>query len=353
MAIIGIERLIYCVDDVVLSARFLEDFGLAVYERATDLVRFQLPDNSRVYVRAAATRPVSGSEIVGQGVHEIVWGVDTIENFERLVANVATDRKVTRDTEGVAHFVADGGIAMGLRHWPEKRLVFAPTDPVNSPGNIRRMNAHRRWITRARPKGISHVGILSPDIEACFRFLESRLNFRLSDRQRDFGLYCRADGVLDHHNIALLNAAGGLPGTDGRLRFHHVNYMVTDLDEMMAGKNYLERRGWPKSEMGIGRHRIASALFCYFPCPAGGEAEYGADADALDDNWVPRDFSPLFGLAHWIHDMPAWWVQGPDWDVTFAEGAAPFAGSVIPHSGLLVPSDTGGQPTQETSVTPE
>ena len=142
---------------------------------------------------------------------------------------------------------------------------------------------------------------------------------------------------VDHYTLlrqAILNANAGLPGMDGTLRFHHVNYVVTDLDEMMAGKNHLERRGWPKSEWGIGRHRIASALFCYFPCPAGGEAEYGADSDALDDNWIPRDFSPMFGIAHWMHDLPGFLRDGAEWDVTFAADGVPTKGGIQPHSDL-------------------
>lgn len=332
MAIIGIERLVYCVDDVEKSVQFFEDFGLKLHKRDQDQAAFLLPDNSRVLFRALATHPVPGSKIVGQGVHEIVWGVDTAESLRELVANVAADREVRADADGIHHFVLDNGIPMGLRHWPEKRMVFAPSEPVNSPGNIRRMNVHRRWIHRAWPKGLSHIGYLAPDRDSTIQFLETRLNFRLSDRQRDFGIYYRADGVNDHHNIALINSNAGLPGMDGQLRFHHANYVLTDLDEMMAGKNYMDRRGWPKSDMGIGRHRIASALFCYFPCPAGGEAEYGADFDAIDDNWVPRDFNPMFGLAHWMHDIPEWW-QGADWDVTFAEGKAPYKGSVKPRPG--------------------
>lgn len=334
MAIIGIERILYRVDDVDRSIRFFEDFGLPLLDRDDGGACFRLPDNARVDIRSIATDPVPGSQIVGIGVHEIVWGVDTAENLERLVARLATDREVRRDADGICHFVADGGIAMGLRHWPEKRQIFAPTEPVNSPGNLQRMNVHRRWIARARPKGISHIGVISPDIEGLSNFLRERLDFRLSDRQRSFAVYVRADGVNDHHNLAILNANAGLPGMDGTLRFHHVNYVVTDLDEMMAGKNHLERRGWPKSEWGIGRHRIASALFCYFPCPAGGEAEYGADSDALDDNWIPRDFSPMFGIAHWMHDLPAFLRDGAEWDVTFAADGVPAKGGVQPHPDL-------------------
>jgi len=88
-------------------------------------------------------------------------------------------------------------------------------------------------------------------------------------------------GANDHHNIYWLRADLPFPGLDGKTRFNHVNYGVEDLDEVMVGANYMERRGWQKSVWGLGRHRIASSIFMYLPCPAGGDAEYGTDSDAI------------------------------------------------------------------------
>jgi hypothetical protein len=71
-------------------------------------------------------------------------------------------------------------------------------------------------------------------------------------------------------------------------------------------------------------HRIDSALFYYLPCPAGGEAEYGADSDYLDDNWVPRDWiNPLFGFASFTHNLPPFLSEEPDWNFRYiTEGAS-------------------------------
>jgi catechol 2,3-dioxygenase-like lactoylglutathione lyase family enzyme len=333
MAIIGIQAITYCVDDVALCTRFLDDFGLPIHENSNEEVSFLLPDNSRVLLRSLERYPVQGSRIVGPGVHEVIWGVDTHCALDKLISGLERDREVRRDTDGTAHFICDDGIAMGLRVWADKKPVRTTTEPVNSPGNINRMNVNRRWIARAYPKCMQHVVFMSKDFEASFAFIRDRLGFRLSDHQRSLGIFARADGTNDHHNIYFLNANAPLPGADGQVRFHHVNYGVTDLDEIMVGKNYMERRGWARSIWGIGRHRIASALFLYLPAPTGGEAEYGADSDALDDNWVPRSWDPLFGLGHWIHDMPEFWRPGSDWDVGFVE--APSRGSVVPHTGAV------------------
>ena len=347
MAIIGIETLIYCVDDVDVCTRYFDDFGLPLVEQNNRESLFVLPDSSSVIIRSMQHAPVSGSKVVGTGVHEVIWGVDTKASLDRLIAKVGGDRQVRRDEDGTAHFITDDGIAMGLRLWHHKRSVKTSVDPVNSPGNINRLNVHRKWIARARPKYIQHAVFMSRDLDASFAFMRDRLNFRLSDHQRSLGVFARADGTNDHHNIYFLNAMAPLPGADGNVRFHHVNYGVTDLDEIMTGKNYMERRGWNRSYWGIGRHRIASSLFLYLPAPTGGEAEYGADSDALDDNWVPRSWDPMFGLAHWMHEMPEFWSQGADWDVKFVDYLTPGRGSVAPHAALTttdVPVAEGAHP---------
>ena len=345
MAIIGIETVRYCVEDIALCTRYFDDFGLPLHESSDVQTLFLLPNNSKLELRSLESAPIAGSKVVGPGVHEIIWGVDTEAALARLVDGLATDREIRTDEDGSVHFLSDDGIAMGLKVWRDRRDVVTATDPVNTPGNIQRLNAHRKWIARARPKYIQHVVFMSPDPEASFAFMRDRLNFRMSDHQRFFGIFARADGTTDHHNIYFLNAKAPLPGADGQVRFHHTNFGVTDLDEIMVGKNYMERRGWEPSGYGLGRHRIASSLFLYLPAPTGGEAEYGADSDALDDNWIPRTWDPMFGFAHWVHEMPAFWSQGADWDVGFVAAHAPSRGSVARYDpAATLPVNQGAHP---------
>ena len=78
--------------------------------------------------------------------------------------------------------------------------------------------------------------------------------------------------------------------------------------------NNMQRRGW-SSKLGLGRHRISSTIYFYIENPAGGEAEYSADTDCLDDNWQPRIWEPLFGNQHWVADLPAFLATPPREDV--------------------------------------
>lgn len=326
MTIIGIESLIYGVDDVAESTRFFEDFGLPLVEKDAGMSLFRLDEGSHLVIRHMDDPALPASALAGAGVREIVWGVDSRSELDKLAANLGTDRDLTRDADGTIHFATDFGLPMALRLFAKKAVLSAP-DPVNAPGHVRRLNQHRKWRLRARPKVIAHVVFALPDHDAASRFMIDRMGFRLSDNQRGVGMYLRADGTHNHHNLLLLNANAPFPDMDGTMRFHHANFGVEDIDEMMIGANHMVRQGWEASHLGLGRHRIDSALFYYLPCPAGGEAEYGADGDYVDDNWVPRDWTnPLFGYASFVHNLPGFLMQAPSWGVEHITGIEPSHG---------------------------
>ena len=323
MSIIGIESLVYGVDDVAESVRFFEDFGLRLVEQDDAVATFRLPEGSRVVIRHKDDPALPPTRMVGTGVRQVVWGMDGRASLDALAADLGSDLDVRRDEDGTAHFTTDFGLPMGLRVYTRTPVVSAP-DPLNAPGRTNRLNQHRKWRLRALPKVIAHVVFAVPDYEAAGAFMMDRLGFRLSDRQRGVGSYLRADGTTNHHNFLLLNANAPFPDMDGTLRFHHANFGVEDIDEIMVGANHMVRQGWEPSHLGLGRHRIDSALFYYLPCPAGGEAEYGADADCVDDGWVPRDWNqPLFGYAHFVHNLPPFLMRPPAWGVQHITGIEP------------------------------
>ncbi len=325
MAIFGIESLVYGVDDVGESTRFFDDFGLVRDEDAADGgVGYILPEGSRVLILPREHPRLSRSRVVGNGVHEIVWGVADAAALRRVARRLQPDVAIEDDGEGGVRFVTDFGVQMGVRTF-ERRPVVSGLDALNAPGQANRVNLPRRWRLRARPKVISHVVFAAPDYERSTAFMIERLGFRLSDVQRGFGRYLRGERSSAHHNFLLLNADAPLPDMDGALKFHHANFGVDDVDEIMIGANRMVRQGWQPATWGLGRHRIDSALFYYIPCPAGGEAEYGADGDVVDDGWVPRYWAnPLFGFAHYTSNMPAFFMDEPDWNFRYVtDGSTP------------------------------
>ncbi len=212
---------------------------------------------------------------------------------------------------------------MALKVWTPRPVVCAP-DPTNAPGRVERLNRPRKWRIKATPRAIVHVVFAVPNYDQVYQFMVDVLDFRLTDKQAGFGTYLRADGTTNHHNILLLNANAPFPGVDGNLRFHHANFALEDIDEIMISVNRMVRKGWQASDQGLGRHRVDSALFYYFPCPAGGEAEFGADADCVDDNWVPREWiNPLFAYAHFVHNLPPFLQDEPEWNFRYITGIEP------------------------------
>jgi catechol 2,3-dioxygenase-like lactoylglutathione lyase family enzyme len=321
MAIVGIDTLMFGTDDLALSERFFIDFGLPVERSAQDETHFRLPEGSSVILRKGDDARLPQSNMVGPGVREVIWGVSDQASLDGLCADLGADHVLSEGPDGAIHFTTDFGLTMGLRLFSKNAVVSAP-EPGNAPGHVVRMNRPRRWRERALPKGISHVVFALPDFERGAAFMQERLGFRMSDEQVGFGYYLRADGANNHHNLLLVNASAPVPGMDGNIRFHHVNFAVEDLDEIMIGANHMERCGWAPSHQGLGRHRIDSALFYYIPCPAGGEAEYGADADHVDDGWVPRRWpEPLFAYAHFVHNLPPFLRQPPRWKIEYINRA--------------------------------
>jgi len=322
MAINGIETVIYGVEDVALCTRYFTDFGLPLVAANAKEARFELAEGSNVVVRPLAEARVAGQSLAGLGVQEVIYGVTSGRHLEDLVAKVAIDRPVRRDADGTAHFLDDDGIAIGLRVF-HRRMVWGAPDPVNAHDNVQRLNVNRKWRTRANPKTIQHVVFTSPDPDRGFAFYRDRLGFRLSDVQRGFGIFARGDGCSSHHTMYWFRADLPFPGLDGKVRFNHTNFGVEDIDEMMVGANYMQRHGWEKSVWGLGRHRIASSAFLYLPCPAGGDAEYGADSDALDDGWVPRTWNSAFGTCSWVTNIPQFLMDDAAWDVDFVADKVP------------------------------
>lgn len=319
MAILGIESLIYGVDDLDQCTKFWDDFGLIPVSRSAQESVFEVASGSRVVLRRRGDARLPKAFSHSVGVHETILGIDTPASLDRLVKDLSRDRDMHVDAEGTAHFTADDGMPFGLRVW-NKRPVVSIADPVNTPGRIERLNQHRQWRERARPKTINHVVFFVENYKASARFLRERLGFRYSDHSRGVGVFLRADGTFEHHTLFLLDAK--LPVAPGKAGFMHAAFGVDDIDELMIGANTMERRGWVNtsrnSSGGVSRHRISSAIYYYVDCPAGGEAEYHADTDYLDDNWVPRVWDFKFGSLMWAHKVPPMFAgDNIPWDMQF------------------------------------
>jgi catechol 2,3-dioxygenase-like lactoylglutathione lyase family enzyme len=320
MAITGIRRLTFLVDDLEKCAQFFDDYGLTKKSGDLTSARLETMNGAEVLllVRGHDNLP-KASRQTGIGVQECTWSVDTKEALDGLVNDLSRDHELFTDAEGVVHFVTSFGQAIGLQVW-RGRDVYGSPSPDNTVGRIGRLNQPRKWLQKAVPKRIHHCVWTFPDVQQALEYYRDRLGFRITDVQKGFGVYMRADGAYEHHNIFLANANAPMPGFDGTLKFHHANFELEDIDEIMVGKNVLERRGYSfAGGWGLGRHRLTSAAFLYIHVPElGGDMEYGADCDMVDDGWKPRVWDGAFGTAIFMHELPDWMKGEPNWDVSFA-----------------------------------
>jgi catechol 2,3-dioxygenase-like lactoylglutathione lyase family enzyme len=159
-----------------------------------------------------------------------------------------------------------------------------------------RMNKPFMPVEHVTPTRMGHVVFFVPKERAreISDFYTDRLQFRLSDRSGGLGDFMRCAGAQDHHNLFLLARpkAGG---------FNHVAFEVNGFDEVLQGGNFMKEKGW-KPATKLGRHILGSNIFWYFDNPGGGNTEYFADMDVMDDNWVPRTWEKHPGWAYWELD---------------------------------------------------
>ena len=318
MAILGIESVEFGVDDLTRCTQFWSDFGLNLVSQDAGESVFDVPSGSRVFVRRGDDARLPPRNFEGNGVRRTVWGVDTHANLERLAGRLAGAVEITRDPDGTVLFQAPDGQYCGLRVWVKRRVLSAP-DAVNAPDNIKRLNQWRQWRRRAIPKTINHAVFFSPDYVGSFEFYRDYLDFRYTDHSKGLGIFARADGTNEHHSIFWVSC--DLPFAPDSHGFMHIAFGMDDIDEVMLGANTMDRLGWKntgENVAGIARHRISSAIYYYVKNPNGGEAEYHADTDYLDDNWVPRAWDFKFGSLLWAAQVPTIF-QGEDipWDVSY------------------------------------
>lgn len=285
----GVETIVFAAADPAKLIRFFRDFGLSGNDTSLG-ANFNLPDGSRVLVRKADDATLSPPFLPdGQGPREVIWGVDSQVSLDSIQRELGHDREVTKDPDGTLHAVDPSGLRIGFRVFARKALPPNSTKE-NTQTDRPRWNRARQWFERAQPKVIQHVVFGIPDIDPALDFYVKRLGFRVSDVSRDRGVFLRAQGRNEHHNLFFVKRP---------LSFHHMAFGLDSIDELMVGANHMQRQGW-SSNFGLGRHRVSSIVFFYISCPTGGEIEYAADGDYIDDNWVPHLWEPAFANQYWM-----------------------------------------------------
>ena len=284
MAITTIDSVIYGVNDLPTAKRFWTDFGLSLIHEASDRLIFQALDKSTVEVKVASDPSLPPPIEDGPGVREAIFGVSSEKELNKLAAELAKDRDVSCDDEGVIHTLDPLGIGIGFRVSRCEKVV-APDPEFNMPGRAGRRNARGKFHKAGQPMEMTHVVYMVPDTEIEVAFYVGRLGFKTSDSYPGRGYFLRGGASNNHHNLFLLN-----PGGKGeRFGFHHLAFEMANIHQLFGGGLNMTRQGW-KTMLGPGRHPISSCYFWYFLNPCGGGAQYDFDSDFVDDEWTPGEF---------------------------------------------------------------
>jgi len=280
----GIESVHFGSADMALSRRFFSDWGLTKISHSAKLLSFQTGNGAEVVVRDQHSALLAPALSEGAQFREFVLGVKTQRELDRLANDLARDRSVTVDGDGVAHSVDDSGIHFGLRLNRRKAIKPPTVVPRNAPGQRLRVDRVSAKYDGAQPWQMGHIVFFVPDTGEAERFYRQRLGFHLSDRYvGGAGVFLRWAQRSEHHNLFLLKSP------TGKSALHHLAFEVRDQHEVFGGGLAFSKRGWP-TQVGPGRHPISSAYFWYFQNPMGGGIEYFCDPDFVTEKWKPHQY---------------------------------------------------------------
>jgi 2,3-dihydroxy-p-cumate/2,3-dihydroxybenzoate 3,4-dioxygenase len=119
--------------------------------------------------------------------------------------------------------------------------------------------------TLARIQRLGHVVWQTPHDDKANAFFREVLNFAKSDSLGDVITFYRAFPNPYHHGIGI--------GRSARNQFHHLNFMVTEIDDVGRGLARFKAKQVPVV-FGPGRHLASTSVFLYFLDPDGMTLEY-------------------------------------------------------------------------------
>jgi catechol 2,3-dioxygenase-like lactoylglutathione lyase family enzyme len=283
MTVMRVERVVYGVPNLEECARFFTDFGLEPLDGDGTGAWFGTQTGQVVELRDAGDSALPSPVQDGPGLREIVWGVNTPESLDDLVSNLATDRSIYTDSDGVAHTVDETGFGVGLAvSQPATGKTRYPG--ANRTGNVNRRNQPLSHPGKVRPLRLCHVALDIPKAgkEQAVAFYTGRLGFVPTDRVAKVGVFMRAPGDTDHHTMLLCHRPD-------RAGINHCAYEVANVDEVIVGANDMIDRGWHEARR-LGRHTVGSNIFRFIHAPCGGRVEFAADMDRVDESYGPNDY---------------------------------------------------------------
>jgi catechol 2,3-dioxygenase-like lactoylglutathione lyase family enzyme len=288
MNILGLESLVFGVEDMPAGQQYLLDYGLKPVDKSSAGASFEGLDGTSVVLRNAGDKSLPPLEAPSPNLRETIYAVPDLASLKRVADELARDRAVHADADGTIHAVDDSGFAIAFRV-TRRRPIVAPKVGINVPGqepgrgpNICAADKDESIV----PRSLSHVVYFVPDVQKAEDFYVKRLGFRVTDRFTGLGPFLRPQGTLEHHCLFLIQSFNSHMVGMNHFTFH----LASGHEVLHAGWRFAQK-GY-RSFWGPGRHIMGSNYFWYFNSPFGGTMEFDADMDLHDDSWVPRSIPP-------------------------------------------------------------
>lgn len=193
-----------------------------------------------------------------------------------------------------AHFEALGLAPRRVEKAEAQALRQGPGFRVRLPGAGLEFDYYGSTTVMARPwtptvakiARLGHVVIGSADFAATKTALLRDFGFAESDFVEDRFSFMRCFPNPFHHTFAVGASSGN--------HLHHVNFMVTDIDDVGRAWHRMTKAG-VKIAFGIGRHPPSGSVFLYFFDPDGMTVEYSYGMEEFPEVGArePRMLEPV------------------------------------------------------------
>ena len=284
------------VSDLDRSIHFYRDLvGLQLEERVDDAAFLRCSDDHHNLVLYRADEP---------GIKRMGFELESAEDLAQARAYVEQQGWPVRDVSAEEAQQLSQGPTFRFRV-PEHSLTFefyAQMERGSGP-----------FVpTVARIQRLGHVVVHCANRDGFLRTLTEKLNFRVSDHFGEQVAFLRCFPNPFHHSFGVSRGE-----KDG---LHHVNFMVTDVDDVGRANNRMRNNDVP-IVYGPGRHDISNSIFLYYLDPDRMTAEYSFGMEEFPedaareprklpmrpeilDSWggVP---APNFGKAGAVEKEPA------------------------------------------------
>jgi len=284
MNIVGLDTLIFGVENIEECANYLKDYGLRPVNETSSGGRYEALDGTAVIIAKSGDESLPPKAENNSQLRKTVMGVADENSLMKIVNELRRDREVKELEDGSFETIDDVGFVIGFQLTIRREFKKEP-ELCNSPGSSlqRRVNVLGVNVNadQIRPSTLSHVVYFVPDAVKAEAFYVERLGFRCSDRFENVGPFLKPQGTLDHHTHFFITAPPHMKGVE------HFTFHFSGPTEVMQNGSRFVEKGY-QTFWGPGRHVLGSNWFWYFNSPFGCHMEMDADMDLHDEHWKPR-----------------------------------------------------------------